>query len=86
MFEHGESKNPRIETTQLSATPVQDKNGGLAGMLTSTQTQTVSEKWCETCNAWVEVRGIMAAFGCPECGTMWNREDEQLRQKSLTAA
>lgn len=82
MTKHGESKNHRTETAQTAATAVQHKDGGFAGMLTSMQTQTVSERWCEGCEGWVEARGIAGAFGCPHCGTMWNSEDERLRQKA----
>ena len=33
--------------------------------------QSVHERWCETCGKWVEAKGIMGGLLCPECTTPW---------------
>jgi hypothetical protein len=66
-MKHGEERNRRIETTYGKSETMVTANGHELTMPMSSMTQTVSERWCETCNEWVEAKGIIGAILCVKC-------------------
>lgn len=57
---HGDERNFRMETTSY-VTPGHTLDGVPVPMGHST-TQSTSEKYCATCNAWILVKGVMGGL------------------------
>lgn len=68
-MEHGETRNHRTET-ETNYAKYTTPNGPVT-LPTFSITQTVSERWCQECNAWVTAKGIMGGLLCPMCHTPW---------------
>ena len=50
-------------------------------------TETVCERYCETCGCWHTVRGIMGALLCPVCHRGWHESQEEFeRRRALESA
>lgn len=69
---HGDTRNRRTETNHGPVHSLTTPQGTMSIPLVSV-TQTVSEKWCETCQAWVTAKGIMGGLLCVICDTPWNK-------------
>lgn len=76
MPNHGESRNHHTEKSEGSTTEYRDARTGEVVYKgpTVTLTQSVSEKWCEGCQKWIPVRGILGVFA-------WDTEHEKHTEK-----
>jgi hypothetical protein len=68
---HGEIRNQREETVVGSRIVFLLPGGALTRLPGSCFTQTVGERWCANCHAWVEARGILGNLACSTCHTSW---------------
>jgi hypothetical protein len=70
---HGQQRNRRQELSEGDMREFVGSNIGRFSMPTSLVSTPVSERWCGTCGAWQEQRGILASIlGCPACGSDWD--------------
>jgi hypothetical protein len=69
-MEHGEVRNRRTET-ETEYTTYQAPGGDIV-LPSFSKTETVSERWCETCQEWVTAKGIIGALLCPKCNGLWS--------------
>ena len=74
-MEHGSIRNHRLETEYSDEVELVNNLGIVVfrGSMITSETS-VSERYCEPCDLWSEVRGIMGALlGCPDCERPWNQ-------------
>lgn len=68
MPEHGESRDQRIEKTEATY---------------SSHEFSVSERFCEKCQAWGTVKGLVSSSFCPTCeipfDKLWWEESEKMK-------
>jgi hypothetical protein len=73
---HGEERNRRFETLSSSTQTYVDAAGGEHTFLGSSHEADVSERFCETCNEWVECGsnglGLLGHMICSKCNTEWD--------------
>lgn len=71
-MKHGEQRNARFETTFGPEHTLQASTGAAFTAPLFAVSETVSERWCATCGAWVEARGIIGGLVCQRCYTAWH--------------
>lgn len=68
---HGEERNKRIEN-EVRTDTFELEDGSACRVTYAAMTQTVSERWCETCQEWRRVEGVLGPLlGCHACGRPW---------------
>jgi hypothetical protein len=74
MPRHGEIRKQRLEVLSSTAQTLVDAAGNEFSITGSSHERTVSERWCDTCGAWVEAgrESFIDFFLCPECQTPWS--------------
>ncbi|MCA8228323.1 hypothetical protein [Burkholderia vietnamiensis] len=72
---HGEKRNQRwIRETHAETDVAHAVTGQSMGTFSSGSSRKVDERWCATCNDWVDTSKIGfldLVFGCPTCKTRW---------------
>jgi hypothetical protein len=72
MTRHGDRRNNRTETECSEPQTLVTAGGNEVTASLSSYTRTVNERYCETCQEWHTVKGIMGVLmGCPTCGRNW---------------
>jgi hypothetical protein len=73
MPRHGEERNFRLETSDLSNDPLTQETGGSTDTRKTPAGSVVpaGEKWCNQCKEWVDYKGIFQFISCPKCGAPW---------------
>src|SRR5687768_949632 len=79
---HGQTRSYQAELTLVEGLPDQHLVGRVAGPLTWAGTTPTSDRFCERCSAWSQMSGFADAFGCPQCGSLWDLEDDRLRRQT----
>jgi hypothetical protein len=69
---HGDQKNWRIEQEDISKSTFKDASGNEFEMVTHSSEQSVSERFCASCDKWVTAKGIFGGIWCPDCKTTWS--------------
>lgn len=71
---HGDQRNWRMETDQVSTSKFIDSTGQEFEMVTHSSEQSASERFCAICDKWVTAKGIFGGIWCPECKTEWSEK------------
>lgn len=72
---HGEKRNQRwIRETHGASEAINAVDGTPVGTFAVGSSRTVDERWCATCDEWIDtskVGFLDLVFGCPKCKTRW---------------
>lgn len=68
---HGDRRNERIEQSVHNLRTLRTSTGQEIQTPLFATSESVSERWCATCGAWVEARGIIGGLVCQQCNTAW---------------
>lgn len=70
-MKHGDRRNERIEQSTNNLRTLRTSTGQEFQVSLFATSESVSERWCKACGAWVEARGIIGGLVCQRCHTAW---------------
>lgn len=70
-MQHGDRRNERIEQSVGNLRTLRTSTGQEIRTPSFATSESVSERWCSVCGAWVESRGIIGGLVCQRCHTAW---------------
>ena len=72
---HGEKRNRRwVRDAHTETEAIDAVSGNSVGTFATGSSRTVDERWCATCDEWIDTSKIGfldLVFGCPRCKTRW---------------